>query len=137
MKKGRPDINLIKDEVRVETTRSGGPGGQHVNKVETKVILRWSIENSQVISDLEKVIIRKANKNRINKDAEIIVSAGNKRSQLRNKEIAYKKLDRILAKSFVRKKARIKTSPTKQSKLKRLNDKKKNSETKALRKKIL
>jgi ribosome-associated protein len=130
------NTNQLLTELKTITSRSGGPGGQHVNKVETKVTLKWSIEQSQMFSELQKEIIRVSCKSKINKQGEIIVSSDSKRSQIKNKEIAVKKLERLIAKSFNRKKPRKATQPTKASKLKRLDDKKRNADKKSLRKKL-
>jgi len=131
----RVSVGQIRNEVEVSTARSSGPGGQHVNKVETKVILRFSVSNSQVLSEIEKEMIKAANKTKLTKNDELIVSSDAKRSQIKNKEIAFKKLDRMLAKAFYVRKKRLATLPTKASKRKRLDDKKKRSEKKKLRQK--
>ncbi len=130
-------ISDFKREVEVITSRSGGPGGQHVNKVETKVMLRWNIGESAMLSNTEKDLIRTALKAKITKNDELIISAESKRSQIGNKELAFKKLDRILVNAFKKKKKRLPTKPTKTASKKRLNEKRIQGEKKELRKRIL
>lgn len=132
----RPKVSDIKSEVMITTSRSGGPGGQHVNKVETKIILKWNITTSAKLNDRQKEIMLTAHKNKVNKEGEIVITADNNRSQLKNKEIAFKKLDRLLTNTFAKKKKRISTKPSKASKKKRLSDKKRHSEKKEMRKRV-
>jgi ribosome-associated protein len=132
----RPSISDLKSEMKIQTSRSGGPGGQHVNKVETKVILVFNVNTSARLSDIQKEMIRVKHGSKLTNQGELIVSCDSKRSQLRNKELAFKKMDRLLAKAFEIKKKRKATKPSKAAIRERLDKKKAHSEKKALRRKI-
>jgi ribosome-associated protein len=127
-------LGRIKKELVVTTARSSGPGGQHVNKVETKVVLRFNVIESQFLSEHEKEMIRKALNSKLTKSGELIVTAENHSSQIKNKELAYKKMERTLSKAFVKPKLRKKTKPTKAAQKKRLESKKIHGEKKKMRK---
>lgn len=119
-----------------KTSRSGGKGGQNVNKVSSKVELDFHIMNSQLLSDEQKnkIIIKLAN--RINKEGYFQIISQTERSQLANKEKTIKKFYELIAKAFKPVKKRLKTKPSKASKEKRIKSKKIVSEKKSLRKKI-
>lgn len=127
--------NIIPDEeLIIDFARSGGPGGQNVNKVESKVILRWNIERSKAFSDAQKKMIRELLANRINKHGELILSSTEERSQLRNKEKVILKINDLVGGAIIPPKVRRKTKPSRASKMKRLDEKKRQSQKKALRK---
>jgi ribosome-associated protein len=126
-------IHRIKPEIEIRTSRSGGPGGQHVNKTETRVQLFFNIPASRLLSEEESEILLKVLASRLTGDGTLIISSESGRSQLKNKELAFKKLDRMLSKAFTKKKKRKPTKPTKAAKEKRLKQKRQHSEKKQQR----
>ena len=121
------------EEVEFNTTTSSGPGGQHANKTETAVELRWNINSSQAISEKERFILLEKLSSRLTKDNVLIIVAQDSRSQHKNKDIVIKRFLELIKKNAKQKPPRKKTRPSKMAKLKRLNSKKKTSEKKALR----
>jgi ribosome-associated protein len=123
-------------EFEIQTSRSGGPGGQHVNKTETKVELRFHVDRSGLLSEEEKALVKEKQKQRINSDGYMQVFAQEYRSQRQNKDLAVKRFLHFLSESLKKKKKRVSTNPSKQAVEKRLKGKKKHSEKKAMRGKI-
>ena len=130
---GKLNAAKLNRELEFTASRSEGHGGQNVNKVNSKITLRWDIENSQIISDDEKRIIRDRLSSFLTKDGVLMLSAQDKRSQLQNKEAVMEKLDMLLAKAFAVKKRRKPTKPSKSAKAERLKKKKLVSEKKKWR----
>lgn len=126
--------NQLFQELTFKTSLSGGPGGQHVNKTETKVLVNWDIANSQAVTEDEKIRIKSKLSSKINKEGELQVASAKTRSQHKNKQIAIDLLLEWVEKALIPKKKRKKSKPSHQSKLKRLKKKKMHSEKKKLRK---
>ena len=113
----------ILKEVTFKAVRSSGAGGQHVNKVATKVILVFDLDNSIALTSDEKEQLKTTIGNILTKDNLIIVQASETRSQLKNRRIAIDKLFKILNDGLVTRPKRKKTKPTKASREKRLKSK--------------
>jgi ribosome-associated protein len=121
------------DEFVFKASRSGGKGGQHVNKVSTKVELLFDVNNSLVLANDEKKIILKKLKNKIDKKGLLRIVSQSERSQFMNKKRAVHRFYEIIEKALKKKKVRKKTKPTQLSKVKRLSSKKIISDKKKLR----
>jgi ribosome-associated protein len=124
----------IVDEFIFSASRSGGAGGQNVNKVSTKVELRFHVQNSRVLSDDDKVLLIEKLTNKINNEGYLILTSQEERSQLGNKERVVKKFFLLINSNLVRKKKRKSTKPSYSAKQERLASKKINSEKKTARK---
>jgi ribosome-associated protein len=130
----KPDI-LIK-ELQYRTARSGGKGGQNVNKVETKVEAYWDVASSTAIDDAEKLLILEKLSANINKEGHLQVINQTERSQLANKLLAEKKLLRLVEKALKKEKVRKETKTPPSVIAARSRSKQHNSEKKTTRKKV-
>ena len=130
------DQELLIKELNFITSRSSGKGGQNVNKVETKVELRFDVLNSSVFTEEEKERIQLKMKNRISNEGIVIISSDSERTQLGNKRKVIDLFMELIEKALIKPKKRIKTKPTKTSKEKRLKEKKIQSDKKQFRKNI-
>ena len=121
-------------ELRFAFTRSGGHGGQNVNKVETRVELQFDVRESKSISDTERATILQHLKSKVDGRGVLHIVAQESRSQWRNKQDAIERLTALLQKVLTPKKKRVATKVSKAAKQKRLESKKHRSTVKALRK---
>jgi ribosome-associated protein len=129
--------SLFGNELEFSTSRSSGPGGQNVNKVNSKVTLQFHIGNSQVLSTEEKEQLSKKLASQLTKEGYLLLSSQDSRSQIQNKEAVMVKFEKLLASGLKKRKARKATKPSKGSVKERINKKKQHSEKKKWRQKPL
>jgi ribosome-associated protein len=125
----------LQKEVSYKTSRSGGKGGQNVNKVSSKVELLFPIEASLLLTDDEKALLISKLHSRFNKDGLLQIVCDKERSQLLNKEIALERLVQIISNALIIPKVRKKVKISKAKKAARLDDKKLHSAKKEARRK--
>lgn len=127
---------LLQPELEFSTSRSSGPGGQNVNKLNSKVTVKFDVRNSVLLTGEEKVFLLTKLASRLSTEGILILTAQDNRSQMQNKDAVLVKLDALLKKAFERKKPRKATKPTNSSVRERIKKKKERAEKKAWRKKL-
>ena len=124
---------IPENEIAEQFSRSGGSGGQNVNKLSTKAEVRWNVDSSAAFSDEEKEKIKQVLENRINKEGELIITSQEERSQLQNRGRAIERLNNLVSDALIPEKERVATKPTRSSKERRLEAKKRQGEKKKSR----
>jgi ribosome-associated protein len=126
-------VSVPEEELEVQFARSGGPGGQHANTSSTKVELRFDVDGSRALSEGQKARIRSRLGNRITKDGVLVLQSSEYRSQTRNREAVLARFANLLGDALRPTKQRKKTRPSRASKERRLEAKRRTGQKKALR----
>lgn len=129
------DLDALISEATWKAVKSSGPGGQHVNKTASKVVVQFDLRSSNALSSEEKELVSHKLSSRLTNDGILILDSSSSRSQHKNKDVAFMRLREIISGALKKTKPRKKTKPSKASKLKRLREKKIQSEKKEKRQK--
>jgi len=126
-------LAIPRAELGVRATRASGAGGQHVNKTSTRVEITWNVTASQALSDEDRARLVTRLASRLSDDGELRVVASDTRSQLQNRDLAETRLADMVRRALVIPRVRRKTRPSRAAKQARLDDKRKLSEKKRVR----
>jgi ribosome-associated protein len=124
------------EELRETASRAGGPGGQHVNKANTRVTLRWDAVASAALSDAQRRRLRRSLGRRLTAAGELVVHAARHRSRARNRELARERLAELVREALRTRAARVATRPTRGSRERALEAKRRRAATKRRRSRV-
>lgn len=130
------NASRLQPELQYQFARSGGAGGQNVNKVATKAELRFDVRNSQLLTDEERAVLEEKLANKLTTEGELVLTHQTERTQLANKEKVTKKFYRLIEKAFEKPKPRKATKPSKAAVEERITSKKQKGDVKEKRKKV-
>lgn len=123
-------VTIPAAELAYTASRSSGPGGQHVNTTDTRIQLRWNLEQTTALTDFQRDRVRRALASRLTEAGEVLLASDKHRSQRRNREEVTQRLAALVREALVPPKPRRKTKPTRASKERRLDEKKRRSQVK-------
>ncbi len=126
-------VSVDDSELQFSFARSGGPGGQHANTSSTKVELRWDVAASTALTDEQRELVLRRLANRINADGELVLQSSEYRSQTRNRDAVVARFATLVADALRVRASRRPTRPSKGARQRRLDAKRRRSETKAMR----
>ncbi len=126
-------LTIPGDEIQFRFSTSGGPGGQHANKAATRVELIWNVASSRALGPRQRQRLTSKLRNRIDSAGNLRLSSDARRSQMRNREEALHRLEILVRDALKRDTSRVSTAPTRASKERRLQDKRRRSQIKRLR----
>lgn len=129
------NLTIPAHELEITAARSGGPGGQHVNKTSSKIIVRWNVQKSNALSDEQRSRLLEKLASYLTQDGDILVQNAESRSQMHNKKAALQQLINKIRNALHVPKKRLKKGISKEAKERRLKTKKQRSELKKLRSK--